>query len=337
MTSGHPITDSTNVRLGVFDQAEVEVRIELPQPQPPNSNFKLDEWQFRLHTFPSSTGFFAITGRQYVCDPNNKGTNITHWHDSTTFFVKVIRCAIGSPHNIGFQVRAHFKTDPDPNNDFNIHRTGRIEQGWHQPDRGVNFTLDIAVATGTPPTGVAASYYDQDMIAMVRDSVREGAVKINSYLGRVILENDSNHNVTVKTYWDGAGQCGNAIGCFRIDGTYPHMRVEEMWFKFPPGNVTLFGNSTRWSNDRRDFRFPSTRRMFYYLPRVATHEFGHTLGSSHPVDHRGKLHAIYGPLMGSYAAGDLWDNTQGYRPQYGMVPVDGDIDALESTVEAHSH
>ena len=91
-------------------------------------------------------------------------------------------------------------------------------------------------------------------------------------------------------------------GCYKIDndatGSYPHLREhEDIWFRLPPGRISVYGHLTFWSNDARDFDSPITKDRYYYLPRVVAHEFGHAFGAFHP--HSGSR-VFDDRLMGTY-------------------------------------
>ena len=323
--NGISVTGNT-FELGTLQNAWVSMTVTNADPHLPN--FDLSEWQFSLQTVPNSTGFYVVSSRQYFCDPNNIGKDHSEWTDHAVSAVLIIRCDVGDTNNTGFQVRARFRDDHSRN--FLIAITGRIEQGWHRDSGELVYDFDLAAPKGNRPTNVPVSYYSSDLRDRIEESVREGTTILNSYLGRVIGTTGTS-NVTIKTFWGGSGECVSDgvenMGCYQIDndatGSYPHLREhEDIWFRPPPGRISVYGHLTFWSNDARDFDSPITKDRYYYLPRVVAHEFGHAFGAFHP--HSGSR-VFDDRLMGTYESGDEWEDT----------PTDGDIHAIEGTLTPH--
>lgn len=202
---------------------------------------------------------------------------------------------------------------------FTAMTTGHIEQGWHQEDGHVSYEIALASLEGQRPAFVPAnSPYRAEAekaTSQAKEKWNNEMAKWNSTIGTIFSPIPSNPlhaphgvvpDVTIKGYWDSGadtGHCGKGAACTTPGGTYPHIGQQTLWIKYPPKGQHTSSRGQTQTTEWTTVRTLATNQsdVYYYLPMVMMHEFGHAAGVGH----------LYEPgvVMGDYAiVADLSDD-----------------------------
>ena len=282
--NGFEFADDRYVKWYIYDSGEVEVVVTKL-----DSSVATSDYKFRLETNRSDTGFYVVTRNSQKCG-SILGDTHSDWSTLIRFRVELVRCGLGNPRDARFRVTAlHVPS----NTIAEVSRTHPITQAWHRRGSQTKFVRSTASPSGSVPvdtTGdyavprVPADYYKANIINSSIDKAVDVVNRMTHGDGLKEVFISSNANVTVEVYWEGYSgtDCGpNVMACYVWGGYYPHLSEQTLWIRVPPRGFTKKGEPTAWTNDANQIVDTEDRERLVFLPNIAAHEFGHTLGLPH--------------------------------------------------------
>ena len=92
-------------------------------------------------------------------------------------------------------------------------------------------------------------------------------------------------NTVISPYWRGSPdicRTGRALACITVavDADSHIIGSHLLKVSYPP-EAPIDGKTPQWTNNLDKAQDDNTRGLFYYLPNVMEHEFGHAFGLGH--------------------------------------------------------
>ena len=312
----HNIDDIETQHWGILKEYHVRVEIGTLAVA-----FDPGDYEIQLKINSQDTGlYYSPPGHPSVCHPEKPNTETTwrplrpnrgvlQWRASFA----LIRCGIGTGNNEDLTMLVRLKDDK-AGPVYSKRVAGKVPQARHRDGNyELIYSLNYRSVDGVrPPYPVdtpdeAEAKEAADKAAHNWETVMDDAISIKHYSD----VEDAVTTVRISPYWKGSPDIcslGNFLGCISIptDSESHIYGTHRMRVVYPPAKPRD-GVTPRWTNDIDQAQEGDTLGLFYYLPTLMAHEFGHAFGLGHPTSSR--------HTMGSYDYFYLYLTT---NDQYGM-------------------
>ena len=165
---------------------------------------------------------------------------------------------------------------------FTVNWTRALTSPRHRDGGHTTYQVDFSSFAGNRPSGLPSNYQVATFNAMMEASMSDAEKAWEDKVGNILSKVPSGADVRVTAFWDGAGSTlgckrATAIACVRTPSryAYPHLPAQRMMFRVPPKPLSS-GRLTEWTSDPT--KMVRGNMTYYFFPRTAAHEFGHTMG-----------------------------------------------------------
>ena len=281
--------------------------------------------QYKL-VVPADTGF-QINPRtapnRSQCNWQSPPSTETSWVDLDTSFY-LVRCKLGTG-TADIVVKKRPKSGTN-RTESTVRTIEDINQSWHQVDNQIGYKITSPLL-GTRPSGAYPGYTPLSQenstagiseAASIWNEIDPHELLLHGQPAPLTFDSVSaSPDVTVRGYWNPGGdqsndKCLGSIACVYFGFTYPHFGHQELWIEYPP-QFAHDGYYKRWTDDPDDAR--RSPYLYYDLPGVMMHEFGHTAGLGETTSSSS--------IMGPY---QVWEAPQLY-----------DRNGMKYIYQGHSH
>ena len=263
-----------------------------------NPGITASQYEVRIALDSAGTGLY-FSNYSHDCIPTLRGLTATSWMAPAALpsSIKLVRCGVGEENNRGIELWYRIAS-PRGSEEF-ISVTGGLVQALHWKSRRADYNVVTGALPGILPNELAGGDYPDPRIAKTENdaardlpiAARRAAKEWNDAIPDWDVIGRGN-KVIVQGYWynpdagsrdrcEAHGVTGDRLAC--ADGNYftstAHYASIRVWIKYPPGGFTSDGEMTGWTNSRALAN--AKPYLFYYLPFVMLHEFGHTTGVVH--------------------------------------------------------